>query len=216
MSEFSSSVVFACKTADLHRSVFDERKVFDSLDQQNSVMLGPTGNFSYSAGTCSFSIFPDRLILVQKATAIFPREILCAAEQIATVIHGHYKPLHPISGIGMNLDAHIQTQDCETSGTDFCKALVNLEKISELSDATIDFVFPRWVIVDKGLRYDVSLRPELATEHGKVTLAVNVHQEVQGNEQLNAKVGRELVSSVQDKLWKLYERTLFKVQGTTS
>ena len=125
MHEFASSIVFVSRNPDLHRAMFDAPTLFESFDLNQSMIVGPVGNFSYSSGLCSFSIHPDRVVLSQKSSELFPPPLVRAADQIASDIHNHF-PQHSISGIGMNMDTNFDTQSDFSRVQEVCEKFVNI------------------------------------------------------------------------------------------
>lgn len=188
MIEFDCSVVFVSRIPDLHRAIFDERLIFDSIDTNQSMMIGPTGTFFYNSGNEKFSIQPDKLTLTQRSPEIFNQRLVDAANQIASTIHNHYRP-HSISGIGINLDVPFIKESFEVNALDFCKKLADPDNISKFLNEKVSFAYPRWLVERDGLRYDISIHPDFHPDRANLLLLrVNAHQDVAADEHLNQKL----------------------------
>lgn len=213
MNKFVCSVVFASPTPNLHRAIFDERIIFSTIDDNQSLMMGPAGNFSYNSGNEVFSVQPDKLMLRQKSSKIFHKRLVSAANQVAHTIHDHYRP-HTISGIGLNLEVQITSKNPDKNPVEFCNQLLNLRKVSTFFDKQVTAAFPRWVSEESELLFDVSIHPEFHEENQNLILTVNVHQNVSKDEQLIVKLSS--IDKVRHSMEKLHDQLLKQATGKSS
>ncbi len=167
--------------------MFDERALFDgNLDKGTQVRIGPIGQFSYSSGTYRFEITPPRIDLKYNGTCIIPDELINAVYTVAGMIQPARGAV-VVSGIGMNCDTVFDRASMGVSGVEFCSRLVN-ERLVELAGETPREVMARIRFDDNEMQYEVRFEPQAESGGESLLVAVNGHQTVSNNEQLDSKL----------------------------
>lgn len=207
MDEIYCSVVFVGHGPYFNRAVFDERKLFSSIDMKSSQMMGAAGFFSYNRGQETFSVDYDIISLTQISNEVFHQRLTDAVQQVVGMIREHYRPPgNIISGVGLNMEVNILTEPSKTDAVNYCKKLVDVNVMSKILGREINLAFPTWIMEEEPWCFDISLQPDLSGKSPEMYLAVNVHQDFETDEQLN-----DLSSSIQH-----VKRRLEEIQSQVS
>ena len=170
-------------------SMFDESLLcqdFGQLDKE-PIKAGPIGRFSYSRGKYEFMIAPDRVdIRCSEQSAILPDKFISGGRRLAEVVE-RVRKVAPVTGFGINCDASFYSQEIDNRrGDEFCQRLMDTPLSQHILaehpgfKPTAIFIF-----VSGAIRYTVRIEPEAATTGRDLFLAINAHQNVTIDDNLN-------------------------------
>ena len=170
-------------------SMFDERTLFEGIGQIDNDQLktGPIGQFSYQNGCYQLWITPPRIDVRYNGSVVLPDELTEAACRVADVLKPSIKAI-PVRAIGINCDALFEPDMIGQTGEEFCgqlsadplsRTLIQRESFS----VTVQFSFE-----EQRIRYTIKIDPQRSTKGRNLIVAVNGHQEVVEQDDLDEKL----------------------------
>ncbi len=186
MDSFESSIVLAGEN--FHRLMFDEAALFPAeRDTGEDLVGGPLAEFSYGSGAYRFSVRPERLSLSHKSTSIVSEELCQAGKLIVESVMAHQRP-HEVSAVGLNVETSlIQTGDGLT-GIEFCLGLMDMERLSRITDSQRAYSLSRLLYHRGGIRYTLRIEPHFESDGANLYVNLNAHQQLTPKDDLPAKL----------------------------
>ena len=167
-------------------SMFDERALFGGNLDSDQFKMGPMGQFSYSSGAAQFEVTPERIDLRCHDAAIMPKLLIEAGRSVIDKLQSISRTISiAVSGFGMNCDTALDRQFCGTSGSEFCRNLID-HSIERLIGSSPVEVREHVHFIRNEIRYTVRMEPEGASQGQNLFLAINGHQSVKSPEELHA------------------------------
>ncbi len=182
-----SALVFVGR--EFSTSMFDERLLcqdFGQLDKE-PIKAGPIGQFSYSQGKYAFMIAPDRVnIRCSEQSAILSDKFISGGRKLAEVVE-RVRKVAPVTGFGINCDASFYSQEIDNGrGDEFCRRLMNTSLSQHILAGHPEFKSTAaFIFLSGAVRYTVRIEPEAETNGRDLFLAINAHQDVTLNDNLN-------------------------------
>lgn len=191
--------------------MFEERDLFDGkLDRGGQVKIGPIGQFSYLSGTYRFEITPPRIDLKYNGDSVMPETLVNSARVIARIIQ-QARGAVLVSGFGMNCDTVFDRASTGVSGAEFCSRLVN-RRLTELARGTSTESTVKVRFSNAAIRYEVRFEPQAESRGENLLVAVNGHQAVSSDEDLQHKLQLDRLQAFRDYV-KALEQRIFEVEG---
>ena len=170
-------------------AMFDERAVFNVRLDPDQVRIGQQiGQFTYSSGKYHFQVTPERIDLKCAGPTIIPDELVKAGERIVQEIEPARKALQ-VSGVGMNCDTIFDQQVPNITGKIVCSRLVSPSAYNLVGSSSVDSLLQMRFKEDV-MSFSVRIEPHFSSRSQNLYVAINGHQNVGLEEQLNTKLNQ--------------------------
>ncbi len=168
--------------------LLDERELFGgSIDFASIVRVNPITHCSYVSGKFELRMTPDRIDLRANETdTIISGELAEAAMIIAEKLDD-VKNAVSTTALGMNCDGAIRRSHVGLNGSEYCARLAS-EAVAQLTGASEFNLSSRISFVEKSIRYTVRIEPHAESSGEHLFVAVNSHQQFEGEETMVGKL----------------------------
>ena len=195
----TSSIVFVGNG--FQRQLFDEHHLFPEPMARDYVAFGPMGQYAYGANTYRFTVVNDKVVLNHNSDAVLSDVLVDAGGKIVDALEAQNQAGLAVTGVGLNFETVLQQGDAGFTGTEFCSAMYDVDRVREALGSAFNEIQSSIVVQRPGVRCTLRVEPHIATGGANLSFSVNGHQDVGAVGQLRDKLSkagsvREYVESV--------------------
>lgn len=170
-------------------AMFDERDVFNVRPDPDQVRIGQQiGQFTYLSGKYQLQVTSERIELMGTGPQIVSNELVEAGQRVVQEIEPARKAVQ-VSGLGMNCHTVFDQQVSSITGKSFCSRLVSPDASTLVRASSVDPLL-HLRFIEGALTFSIRLEPQINSRGQNLYVAVNGHQDVNSEEQLNTKLSR--------------------------